>query len=88
MAVLPSNKGHSWAIINIDNDVCIIEDPGLPSEVVHWRYDGTVVSDTLRTRIEVQQSKRLTDDQKFECFFWMGYFYAHLTSLAVLSTKR
>lgn len=88
MAVLPSNNGSSWAITSIGDDVCVIENPGYPDEVVHWRYNGRDVSATLKARTEIQQSKRLTDDQKFECAFWMGYFYAHLYSLAAYQHQR
>ncbi len=74
----PSANNNQWSINDIGDDVCIIENPGLDNETVHFRYPGKDLAAMAAVRYAVQHSKTLTEEQKFYTSYWMGYFYAHM----------
>lgn len=79
MAALPNGaNGNHWAIVNIGNDVLILEDPGGDFEDVHLRFDASLKEDLLKNLARIEDSDRMSPEQKQQAGFWYGYFYGFL----------
>lgn len=78
-AYLPNGEnGREWAIQNLGDEVFVIENPGLPTERVHFKYNGRNSREIVVVKEKILASDVLSEVQKFYIGFWMGYFYAYL----------
>lgn len=81
MAFLPNEPGEpKWQVIDIDDLVCLIENPGLDTERIHFKWELTA-SMSVSTAIQQASSYEdfLSTEQRAMLLFWLGYFYAYFT---------
>jgi hypothetical protein len=79
MAVIPdSPDGTSWVIINIEDNILIIENPGMDEEKTHYEFKGDNQLDIVINVRKIQEDKQFTPEQLYWIHLWVGYFYASL----------
>lgn len=84
MAHLPKGpEGTEWLITSFNNDVYVIENPGLDNEVVHFHFENFVDTNVNGSALDkVTESEVVTPEQKSHILFWLGYFYRSFISQA------
>lgn len=71
MAVLP---GEDWLVQQIGETVVVFH-RHTEEEVV--RFDPSDTNASAKAQLVIDQSDRLSEEQKTFAHFWCGYFYAH-----------
>ncbi len=69
-----------FQMITLDTDVVIIEHPGEDNEIIRHRYNGNSRIRMTQAADIIREAEWLSAREKESAFFWMGYFYAHLSS--------